>query len=74
MKLAYPQFDFCIESEENKANVLVIESPTFLRRVVSEIDSQIKTKVGSFVLSDDEILPFEKKAVIITDLFNLDLE
>lgn len=74
MKLAYPQFDFCIESEENKANVLVIESPTFLRRVVSEIDSQIKTKVGSFVLSDDEILPFEKKAVIITNLFNLDLE
>ena len=42
MKLAYPQFDFCIESEENKANVLVIESPIFLRRVVSEIDSQIK--------------------------------
>ncbi len=72
MRIAHPEMDFYIESEENKADVLVIENRAYLYRFVTELEEQLETKVGQFVLSDGDILPLEKNLFLITDLFHLD--
>lgn len=73
MRFAHPELDFYIDSNENEANVLIIENGTFLYRLVSELGMQIETSDGRFVLSDkNDILPLNKNMILITDLFHFD--
>ncbi len=73
MRFAHPELDFYIDSNENEANVLIIENGRLLYRLVSELDNQIETSDGRFVLSDkNDILPLNKNMILITDLFHID--
>lgn len=73
MRFAHPELDFYIDSNENEANVLIIENGKLLYRLVSELDNQIESSDGRFVLSDkNDILPLNKNMILITDLFHID--
>lgn len=75
MKLAYPLLDKPMEIEENRISVLVIENPAELRRAIEELKQQISGAEGEFVLSENgEISDLSKKAVLVTDLFELELD
>jgi CRISPR type II-A-associated protein Csn2 len=75
MKLAYPLLEEPLVFEENAVNILVIEQPRELRKAVNSLRQQIAGETGDFVLSENfEPVELTKKAVFVTDLFDLPLE
>lgn len=74
MRLAHSDFHFVMELDEVKPAVLVIERSELFRKYVDEIRGQCEGEKGGFVLSMNwEPIEFPKKAIMITDLFHLDL-
>ena len=74
MKLACPDFHFVINIPENRVPVLVLERSDLFHRTISLLLDQSEGIAGPFVLSDNwEPLDFEKRVVVITDLFHLEL-
>lgn len=74
MRLAHSDFHFVMELDEVKPAVLVIERSELFRKYVGEIRGQCEGEKGGFVLSmNREPIEFPKKAIMITDLFHLDL-
>lgn len=73
MKLVHPGYDLCLEFQENKVNVLVVENQKILAEIIQELRRQCDSVEGAFVLSDsDKILSFGKSVELITDTFSLD--
>lgn len=73
MTLTHPELDFAINTAENQANILAIENPHFLYRFINELNNQIDSADGRFVLSEEnDILSVSKNIILITDLFNID--
>lgn len=74
MKIAHPDFHFVMDISENKFPVLVLEQSGLFYRIVSQMAAQADGIPGPFVISENwEHLEFEKAALVITDLFHLDL-
>ena len=55
MKLVFPLLPEPLCFEENRVNVLVIEEPFTLRKLLNELSDQIKGLAGNIVLSTDDI-------------------
>lgn len=73
MKLVHPEYDLCLEFQENKVNVVAVENQKLLAEIIQELYRQCNDAEGAFVLSDkDKILPFGKSVELITDVFSLD--
>lgn len=75
MTLAYPLLPEPIVFEENKISVLVVESPSELRKMILSLQQQATGYEGAFVLGENW-LPVEisKYATLVTDPFTLDFE
>lgn len=75
MTLAYPLLPEPIVFEENKISVLVVESPSELRKMILSLQQQAMGYEGAFVLGE-KWLPVEisKYATLVTDPFTLDFE
>ena len=74
MTLTFPLLDQPLRFVENQVNVLVIESPSELRRFLYELSEQIDGSRGGFVLAEN-YTPVElgDAAALITDPFHPDL-
>lgn len=73
MKLVYSNYGMIFELEENKVNVFVIEEPTVLVEVVSDLVEQCEGQDGGFVLSEEnKILNIPKNISVVKDLFSID--
>lgn len=71
--MVYEAFEYPIEFEENKVNVICIEKPECFREFIEDLQEQIEDEEGKFVLSEDgEELSFKKSVYLVTDLFNLE--
>lgn len=75
MTLAYPLLPEPIVFEENKISVLVVESPSELRKMILSLQQQATGYEGAFVLGENW-LPVEisRYATLVTDPFTLDFE
>ncbi|TQQ84002.1 type II-A CRISPR-associated protein Csn2 [Peptacetobacter hominis] len=77
MKLVHPDFEYKIEFEENKFNLIILEDKKVFLKYTEEIYNQcnISEEMGGFVLSDDKgkIQKLSKVADIIVDIYNLDI-
>lgn len=73
MKLAHFALETPISWSGDKVCTLVLENNKFFRDAVLQLVDEANGGTGNFVLSENnEILPFEKTAEIITDVFSLD--
>lgn len=75
MKIVHPELKHQIELKENIVNLLVVENPSFFYDLTSDFVGQCRDGIaGRLVLSqDNEIIPFEKKAAILLNPFELDI-
>lgn len=74
MKIVNTNIGIDIDLSNNAVDMLVIENPNVLSSVIYVFMEQIKDKEGNFVLSDgDKILDLDKKAEIIFNPFEIDL-
>ncbi len=73
MRLVNSTYGLSIGFFENSINTLVVEKPEFMTDIVQNIISQINGFKGSFVLSDDKDVKFDKDVVFVTDPFHVDL-
>lgn len=74
MKLLQTEYGLCIDFEDCKKQVLVLENPEVFSEFVQEIYQQIQGEEGSFLLSNDnekEVMP--KKADIILNPVELEM-
>ncbi|MBR0143008.1 MAG: type II-A CRISPR-associated protein Csn2 [Clostridia bacterium] len=72
MTFAYPLLPGAIKTEENRINVLIIENPAELCRLIRGLQDQIKGDVGECVLGDENIpLDFSAAVDLVTDPFRL---
>lgn len=75
MRLSYSEIEKQIEIVENKTNLLVIESPSLLRRFVSNFRDQVSSGVQFFFLYDGAISKcVSEKVEMIIDFSVLELE
>lgn len=74
MKLAHPIFEEPINFKNGLVNVVVIENPSMLSKMIIEFKNQINKEEGKFVLSDDrnEMMDISKKSEMYIDLFSFD--
>lgn len=73
MKLVYSEFDYQILFQENRINVLCIESQKKFREFIGELKIQMEQGQGRFVLSEDgKELELNKHLELIVNLFALD--
>lgn len=64
-----------IEFNDGTVNTVIIENPVFYRDFVSNLIFQINTKVGNFVLSENnKPIDLSKNVCFISDIFSLDFE
>lgn len=73
MKLVNSKYGLNIEFIENRVNTLVIEKPEFMSDIIQNIIFQIDGMEGSFVLSDEQEINFQRDVVLIAEPFNIDL-
>lgn len=74
MKIVHPEITSKIELSEQKINILVIESPSFLYRLVSDIKKQLDNMEGNTILSFlDKPISFYKYVDIISDPLSFEL-
>jgi CRISPR-associated protein Csn2 len=74
LKFVYADYDLSVEFEENKVNVLVIESPTVYSKLINDLIMQTNGDLGGFVLSEAEsILKIDKEIEFIFNPFTVDL-
>lgn len=75
MKIVHPDLKHQIELQENKVNLIVVENQMFFYDLILDLVRQCREGAeGRLVLSkEDEILSFEKKAVVLTDPFDMDI-
>lgn len=74
MKLAHPDWHFTLSLDENVAVNLIIENKALFRQTVCHLMAQAEGKPGPLVLSQKhEPVPFGKHALVISDVFSLDL-
>ncbi len=72
MKLVYSEFDYQIIFQENRLNVVCIESKEKFREFIAELKKQLMQGEGKFVLSEDEKeLDLSKHMELISDVFEL---
>lgn len=71
MKLVNSKYDLSIEFVENTVNTLVVEKPEFMSDIIQNFIMQGKGMEGSFVLSDEQGINFEKDVMVITDPFHV---
>ena len=73
MKITNENWGFQIDIEKSPVNILVIESPSALREMISDIIRQCDGEEGSMVLSEDgEPLTF-KNVELVIDPFSVDI-
>ena len=73
MTLIFPLLDEPITFDENRIQVLIIENPPALRRVIDELSAQSEGEPGEAVLAVDYVpCDFSKTAVLVTDPFHID--
>ena len=74
MRLLSTEYNFQIDLIENVINVLVIESPTILTNVLSDLWKQYNNGDGQFVLLDkDKKIKFSNKIEYISNIFDLNI-
>lgn len=74
MKLVYTELEKQLVFQENKVNVLVIERKELFRRMIQELDKQIRGEEGGFVLSDNnKTMKIDKEVCLILNPFALDI-
>ncbi|MCM1266357.1 MAG: type II-A CRISPR-associated protein Csn2 [Bacteroidales bacterium] len=67
------EFGIDLEIQENRVNVLVIETPNIFAHVIDMLINQMEGKEGSFILSEkDTIMTLGKTAEIIVNPFAID--
>lgn len=73
MKLANSEYNICLEFEENRTIVMVIEERMMRLQLVADLYQQCMGKEGDFVLSEGtNILKLNKTADILLDPFSVD--
>ena len=74
MRLTHPLFSDPICFEENKINILVLESGALFTKIVQELSSQLNSMEGDFVFSQDfNPMSMGKNVELITDVFSMDI-
>lgn len=74
MKLVNVKYNIEIILEENKVDVLVVESPQIMTEIVSGIQLQCNGEEGDFVLSNgDKILKMDKCMSVVINPFSINL-
>lgn len=74
MKLANPEYNLCLELEENRPTFLIIENNILRFKLVEDIYNQCIGSEGGFVLSEDlQMLKMSKNAEIIINPFSIDV-
>ena len=73
MKLVNSKYGLDIEFVENRITTLVVEKPKYMSDIIQNIMCQINGLEGSFVLSDEKNIKFEKDVIFITEPFHVDL-
>lgn len=73
-RLTHGEYGFVLELEENVVYEIIAENPVLFAAMVRELSGQMQGNGGEFRLSEGEkILSLEKKAVFISDIFNLNV-
>lgn len=73
MKLVHPILEQHIKFEENIVNIICVENPKYLVKMILDIQSQVQGfDMGEFVLSENKLIDFKNNVELITDIFNLD--
>ena len=74
MILAHYELDGPIEFKDGSINVLVIENPAFMAKVIGEIWNQSNGEEGSFELfENDKTVPFTNNVELIINPFSADV-
>lgn len=74
MKLLQTDYGLCINFEENRKQVLVLENSEVFSEFVQDIYQQVQGEEGRFLLSsDDEKISISKKAEIILNPIELEI-
>lgn len=74
MKLVHNDFLCPIEFDENEVNLLILENPVYMRKILESLYQQVKGEDGDWVLSDEnKILKMDKYAEIIINPFDIDV-
>lgn len=75
MTLAYPLLQEPLVFEENRIQVLVVEAPLELRKMILSLQQQEAGQEGEFVLGEKwQPVEISKYATLVTDPFTLDFE
>ena len=75
MKFVHPYYFDPIAVSSEYPETLVVERGDYLRTMISELNEQIRTGNGKYVVSsDNDIKDLGKTVNLITDIFQLDLE
>lgn len=73
MRLVCSEYNLDLKIQENKVNVLVIESPDVFTEIIVQLINQTGGEPGRFILSDlDTVKIIGKEADIIVNPFSLD--
>lgn len=72
MKLMHSEYDFSLEIQENRVNVLVIENRALLAEIVQELVGQCDGAEGRFILAEgNKVLAFNKSVNLLMDIFTM---
>jgi CRISPR-associated protein Csn2 len=72
MRLVNPEYNIELNLLENQVQILVIENPTMMQKISSDLWNQVNGETGEFILSEAEkIYPISKKVNFIMNPFAL---
>lgn len=72
MKLVNAKYNLQVEMRENVTDCIIIENPTSMSNIVSELWAQCNGGEGNFILSQEKSLKIEKDMDIVLNPFALD--
>lgn len=73
MKIVNAKYGLNIDIEENSVDVIIVENPTIMSDMISDLWSQINGGEGSFILSEEEIIKVEKNVDMVINPFFIDM-
>lgn len=73
MRLICSEYGIDLEIQENRVNILVVESPNVFSSIIDELICQMKGEPGTFILSEQDVIKvISKEAELIVNPFGVD--
>ncbi len=73
MRLICSEYGIDLEIQENRVNILVVESPNVFSSMIDELICQVKGEPGKFILSEQDVIKvISKETEFIVNPFGVD--